>query len=157
MSLADKCGRVKGKKGKMKFVFLLAVWLFVLSVEAKLRSKVDIKEQLEAVEDLVGRILPAHKKSFKFVPLKRKGGKDAFEIDGLTIKATSGVAAASGLHYYLRHVAKASVHWGRNRTGFNVDHLPAKLPEAKKPIRKATGQSFRYYFNAVTYGYSSAW
>jgi alpha-N-acetylglucosaminidase len=140
---------------------LLLLLLFLSATHAdsiKLQSKVTLSDQLKAVEELVGRVLPAHKKSFKFEKLAATTeGKDSFELEGLTIRATSGVAAASGLHYYLRHVAKSSIHWGRNRTGFNVDHLPAKLPPVKKRVRKITGQSFRYYFNAVTYGYSSAW
>ena len=125
----------------------------------KLRSRTPLKEQLGGAAKLASRILPKHGKAFTFEPLKhgKDGDRDAFEIEGLTIRATSGVAAASGLHYYLRTVCHASIHWGRNRTGFNVDHLPKHLPRVKKVIRKSTGHTFRYYFNAVTFGYSAAW
>lgn len=108
-------------------------------------------------QNLVGRILPRHKNSFTFEVIPGKFGEDKFEIDGTTIRATSGVAAAYGFHYYLRHVAHASVHWGRNKTGINVDHIPSVLPRAPLVIRKKSSSPFRYYFNAVTFGYSSAW
>ncbi len=85
---------------------------------------------------------------------------DSFELESpeentLRIAASSGVAAASGLRHYLNEYAFASISWGRNGTGVNMAHLKS-LPTLKEIVRKETKQKYRYYFNAVTFGYSAS-
>jgi hypothetical protein len=127
--------------------------------------QVSLSEQLVAAKELAERVLPAHlSKRISFLPLKVESGSkdvwDAFELESpsrghLQVFASSGVAAASGLRYFLSRFARASISWGRDGTGVNVAHLD-KLPTLEGRVRKQTKQKYRYYFNAVTFGYSSA-
>jgi hypothetical protein len=126
------------------------------------KTKVPLSEQLLAAESLVRRVLPKHLcEKISFEPIESGTNiLDGFSLDSpeehhLRIRATSGVAAASGLRYYLNRYAFASVHWGRNNTGTNVAHLK-RLPTLKTAVTKQTKQRYRYYFNAVTFGYSAA-
>ncbi len=119
--------------------------------QPRTRVSTPLPEQLQAARLLVGRLLPRHADSFLFEALTvPKGAREAFEVEGLTIRASSGVAAAAALRFYLTRIARASVQWGRNRTGLNIDHLPQRLPPVPRVIRRKTSHAFRYYFNAVT-------
>nr|XP_033332783.1 alpha-N-acetylglucosaminidase [Megalopta genalis] len=82
-------------------------------------------------------------------------GKDTFTIEKnsagkIEVTGTSGVAAAWGLHYYLKHYCNAHVSW----EGAQLE-LPATLPDVR--VNVTSNDRFRYYQNVCTFGYSSVW
>ncbi|XP_078036800.1 N-acetyl-alpha-glucosaminidase [Augochlora pura] len=82
-------------------------------------------------------------------------GKDTFTIrknsaGKIEVAGTSGVAAAWGVHYYLKHYCNAHVSWEGVQLG-----LPATLPDVQ--VNVTSNDRFRYYQNVCTFGYSSVW
>ncbi|KAL1130693.1 hypothetical protein AAG570_011934, partial [Ranatra chinensis] len=66
------------------------------------------------------------------------------------VKGSSAVAAAWGIHHYLRHFCNCHLSWEYNRI-----QLPLSLPEANVNI--TANDRLRYYQNVCTYGYSFVW
>ncbi|XP_061565286.1 alpha-N-acetylglucosaminidase-like [Cololabis saira] len=65
---------------------------------------------------------------------------------------TSGVAAAAGVHNYLKYFCRCHVSWTGNQLT-----LPDPLPRIRGVLRISTAHRFRYYQNVCTSSYSSVW
>lgn len=82
-------------------------------------------------------------------------GMDEYEISdgmrGIVIKATSGVAAASGFNHYLKYYCGYTVG-----ALFRVGNLPEVPPAVGTTIHKKTPFHYRYLYNYCTFGYTYA-
>lgn len=109
-----------------------------------------------AAYDLIGRVLPLHKKQFVVSALPVGDGKDIFEIESkdgkIVLRGNNGVAIAAALYYYLDEYCHCQVTWN----GANLK-LPAKLPLVKQKVQRTTPYTYRYYLNYCTFNYSMAW
>ena len=91
-------------------------------------------------------------------------GLDAFELaegsapGSVTVRGSTTSSLASGVLWYLKYTANASVSWGVDGTGDNLNGVRAavKLP-APKPLRVESKAKWRYYMNVCTVSYSMAW
>ncbi|XP_056672707.1 alpha-N-acetylglucosaminidase [Monodelphis domestica] len=75
------------------------------------------------------------------------GGGTPVQVTG-----SSGVAAAAGLHRYLRDFCGCHVAW----SGAQL-RLPEPLPEVPKKLIEITPNRYRYYLNICTPSYSFVW
>jgi len=137
--------------------------------------------QVEAVLGLVGRLLgPKHRASFdlELIEPQPVSGNDLFlllpstttsttttttttsgEVEAATVvsvRGSSGVALASGVYWYLKHLCNASVTWGNHRTGDNLI-LPDPLPRVTELVVVNAPVRWRYYMNVCTLSYSAVW
>ncbi|CAH1772956.1 unnamed protein product [Owenia fusiformis] len=117
------------------------------------------QQQAKAVMDMIGRLLPNLTNSF-YVSVDKKLGpvnKDTFQISTMSgqlqIQGTSGVAAAWGLHYYLKYYCGCHISWGGRQL-----NIPTPMPRVPYPgVKKTSNDRFRYYQNVCTVSYSFAW
>ncbi|KAH9517193.1 Multidrug resistance-associated protein 4, variant 2 [Dermatophagoides farinae] len=113
------------------------------------------------------RLLPQHYKYFiiivdhHFIDDNGGGGYlDRFKIESIhkkqkiKITATTAVAAANGLHYYLKYVTNSSISWSGDQININIDDIP---PMIDHTIEMTIREKFRYYQNACTTSYSMVW
>ncbi|XP_065562829.1 alpha-N-acetylglucosaminidase-like isoform X2 [Artemia franciscana] len=114
--------------------------------------------QEKAVRDLLIRLIPDVYSSFEITvdPTIFNDDQISFKIlktsENSTVKITgnSGVAAAWGVHHYLRNFCNCHISWDGDQL-----KLPEILPNASVELRSA--DRYRYYQNVCTFGYSSAW
>ncbi|XP_076231245.1 N-acetyl-alpha-glucosaminidase [Calliopsis andreniformis] len=114
--------------------------------------------QAKAANGVAERLLGAERaKLFTMMVDPNYGpiGKDTFSISKtplgkIEIVGTSGVAAAWGLHYYLKHYCNVHISWEGNQL-----ELPNTLPDAY--VNVTSNDRFRYYQNVCTMGYTFAW
>eukprot|EP00823_Brevimastigomonas_motovehiculus_P005788 TRINITY_DN436_c0_g1_i1.p1 TRINITY_DN436_c0_g1~~TRINITY_DN436_c0_g1_i1.p1 ORF type:complete len:837 (-),score=242.95 TRINITY_DN436_c0_g1_i1:239-2749(-) len=81
--------------------------------------------------------------------------KDATSPYSVTISASSGVALASGLNYYIKYFCNGHFSWGVNGTG-NQLNLPTPLPKIGTAVRIESPVQYRYSWNVCTFGYTMA-
>ena len=83
---------------------------------------------------------------------------------GIKVSGDTPLSITAGIGHYLTHVANASISW----TATGGDNIHQALPPSTLPPLPQGGQtvtrtaiggenSFRYYFNTCTYGYSMVW
>jgi len=111
---------------------------------------------LAAARALIARVVPKSAGRFKVEAIPDSAGHDAFEVAGagdtIVLRGSSGVAIASGLDWYLEHVA------GVNPSlPLRPITLPNPLPRVPAPVRVTTRYHVRYFFNYCTFSYSMAW
>ncbi len=108
-----------------------------------------------AVARLATRLLGDGARHFAFESIPAENGNDVFEVEAqegrATIRGSSGVAMASGLHWYLKYYCQCHVSWCGNQLA-----LPGPLPDAPR-FRHTSPYRYRYYFNYCTFSYSMAW
>jgi alpha-N-acetylglucosaminidase len=112
--------------------------------------------QLRAAEALVARVVHEAASCFALELIPPADGLDVFELEAyggtVVLRGSSGVALASALHWYLRHVA-----------GVNVSHplepvrLTSPLPAVPRRVRRTTPHRYRYFLNYCTFAYTMAW
>lgn len=87
-------------------------------------------------------------------PLLFSENKDVFSVRTsqglLNIRASSGVAALWGFHYYLKKYCKSHISWQVQRVS-----MPSPLPEVDEVV--VANDRFRYYQNVCTASYSFVW
>ncbi len=70
-------------------------------------------ESSKVTQNLIERILPGRESDFVFKRVDSKSDKDFFDIDSengkIIISGNDSIAMASGLNWYLKHVAKCQV------------------------------------------------
>lgn len=120
-------------------------------------SAANPKSQLQAANDLIKRVLKDRSVHFTTALLPAQAdGKDHFEISRagkkILLRGSSGVAIASALNYYLRHIAHCDITWN----GTNLQ-LPVKLPLPSTVIARQTPYPDRYYMNYCTFNYTMSW
>lgn len=127
--------------------------------------------QEAAAEALLNRLLPTHVSSFvfKIVPKEACHGHSCFILtnfnpsskDGpeITIKGTTGVELASGLHWYLKYWCGAHISWDKTG-GAQIASIPnpGSLPPVKdEGVMIQRPVPWNYYQNVVTSSYSFVW
>lgn len=107
-----------------------------------------------SVDHLCQRLLGDRASGFSFHRKQVVGGPDAFTIAAtagkVRITGNSELSMASGLHWYLKHVAHSHVSWNGDQL-----KLPTVLPDAQ--ISRSSPYKHGFYFNYCTFSYSMAW
>ena len=109
---------------------------------------------------LLERLLGPRAEAVAVERIEGAEGRDRFEVEAdggrVTLRGTSPVAVASGLHWYLRRSCRVDVSWDSLCGNGPLDlWLPAAFPPAPA-VRRESPHRFRYYFNYVTFSYSLA-
>lgn len=123
----------------------------------KTKSKTSPDEQALAVKQLVKRLIPQRVGDFlidvdaSLAP----PGRDAFQLQNVSgkiqITGSTGYAAASGFHYYLKYFCGCHISWSGDQL-----QLPYKLPPVRL-VKIIFNDRFRYYQNVCTASYSTVW
>lgn len=125
-------------------VFLAAVAVAVVSV---------VSFAANPVNGLLERIDAGASKKFVTEVKASADGKDYFEVgrrgDRVLVRGNNYVSVATGINWYLKHVAGVHLSWN----GMTAK-LPVKLPLPDSTIRKSTDKKLRYDFNYCTYSYT---
>jgi len=117
-------------------------------------------DPINAVQGLVTRLLGDAKYAgmitWQVIPADPTTGNDVFELDFAAgkpvIRGNSGVALASGFHWYLKYTLNASIAWGRNGTGNQVataqaySAFPAPTGGASRTVSSV---KYRYAYNGA--------
>eukprot|EP00042_Codosiga_hollandica_P039358 m.329171 g.329171 ORF g.329171 m.329171 type:complete len:823 (+) comp55597_c0_seq2:203-2671(+) len=120
-----------------------------------------------AVRLLIARFLPQHSHSFllEIINVTSSNITAYFTISQqpcssagrcVLLQGMDAVSLSSGFHWYLKYVANSSVSW----LGDQLDQLrqAPSLPLPADTIRMQSQYAYRYYFNPVTFAYSTfAW
>ncbi|GJE89695.1 glycoside hydrolase family 89 protein [Phanerochaete sordida] len=108
------------------------------------------------LQGIIERRLPQHAGKISFSSLQ--GGGDSFVVrEGnssgtVSVSCTSTSACARGLYTYLTEVGGVDIFW----TGSRLHELQTPLPKVTSPITGASIVPYRYHFNTVTFGYTTA-
>ncbi|KAI0785331.1 alpha-N-acetylglucosaminidase [Irpex lacteus] len=112
---------------------------------------------LSGIHSLVRRRIPQHANSFQFNIINGTG--DSFtvsdtdsEAGGVTIGCTTLSACARGLYTYCTEVGNVDIWW----TGSRLHELKTPLPKVGNTIHGSSIVPWRYHFNTVTFGYTTA-
>jgi alpha-N-acetylglucosaminidase len=110
----------------------------------------------QAAAGIIRRILPAKADQFILEAIPAEKGRDVFELESrdgrIVVRGSSGVAIASGWHYYLTNYCHCQVSlWGNNLA------LPEPLPPLPEKVRRVSPWKHRYYLNFCAFTYSVAW
>lgn len=73
----------------------------------------------------------------------------------IRISGSSGVALASGFHWYLKHSCNASVLYGHQSIANAA--IPATWPSIPTTVTMQSPVQWQYYMNVCTHSYSAAW
>ena len=118
----------------------------------------------QGLYDLVERRLPGHCEDFSFVLVDGATRLNASELandeysvsthsnGSIVISGTSLSALSTGLRRYLTDIANVDIYW------FIADRLDKTASPLPRPRKNITGQSivpWRYYFNTVTFSYTT--
>lgn len=124
-----------------------------------LKTTTSPQVQEAAVHGLVQRLLGHRAAEFTITVQPDLGPKDrdTYRLqngEGRTVHVTgsSGIAAALGVHNYLKQWCGCHIAW----SGSQLD-TPTPLPAISEPVQVTTQDRFRYYQNACTVSYSFAW
>lgn len=129
-------------------------------------------DQESAAKAVLKRLLPSHTHSFLFKIVSKDvcGGHSCFLINNyykessrngpeISIKGTTAVEIASGLHWYLKYWCGAHVSWDKTG-GVQIASIPkpGSLPHVKdKGVMIQRPVPWNYYQNVVTSSYSYVW
>ncbi|XP_037349611.1 alpha-N-acetylglucosaminidase [Talpa occidentalis] len=126
------------------------------------KAAADEAREAEAVRALLVRLLgPARAAGFSVSverALAAEAGLDTYRLSGggagarVRVRGSTGVAAAAGLHRYLRDFCGCHVAW----SGAQL-RLPRPLPAVPGELTAATPNRYRYYQNVCTQSYSFVW
>ncbi|XP_051894462.1 alpha-N-acetylglucosaminidase isoform X2 [Pristis pectinata] len=117
--------------------------------------------QTEAAQELCRRLLGPRAGDFVLTVNRRLAGAEAqaqtFELSSLPdgrvwVVGSTGVAAASGLYWYLRAFCGCHVSWSGRQLS-----LPTPLPRLPRLLKITAPDRLRYYQNVCTYSYSFVW
>ncbi|KAL2829302.1 putative alpha-N-acetylglucosaminidase [Aspergillus pseudoustus] len=136
----------------MKFSAIAGV-LFAASTAWGLSTK--------GIQNLLHRRLPAHANDFQFWLVNVKTNdttNDHYTVTTtkkgeILVEGNSLSALSSGLHRYLTDVAGVDIFW---YIGSRLDQAPRTLPKLTDVLEGTSIVPWRYYFNTVTFSYTSA-
>ncbi|XP_012864259.1 PREDICTED: alpha-N-acetylglucosaminidase [Dipodomys ordii] len=140
---------------------VLATALGLLLLAGAGGSAGDEAREAAAVRALVARLLGPGPAANFLVSVERslaaESGSDTYSLSGggeapVRVRGSTGVAAAAGLHRYLRDFCGCQVAWSSSQL-----HLPWPLPEVPEELTEATPNRYRYYQNVCTQSYSFVW
>ncbi|XP_006901783.1 PREDICTED: alpha-N-acetylglucosaminidase [Elephantulus edwardii] len=122
----------------------------------------DEAQEAAAVRALLVRLLGPGPAADFSVTVQRslavESGLDTYRLSGggaekpVRVAGSTGVAAAAGLHRYLRDFCGCHVAWSGSQL-----HLPRPLPSVPEELVEATPNRYRYYQNVCTHSYSFVW
>ncbi|KAH9290684.1 hypothetical protein KI387_034801, partial [Taxus chinensis] len=134
------------------------------------RAPAEVQEA--AAAGILHRLLPSHASAFHFQIVSKDecGGHTCFLINNhnfsgktgypeITIKGTTGVELAAGLHWYLKHYCGAHLSWDKTG-GVQLASVPrpGSLPIVHSGgFRVQRPVPWNYYQNAVTSSYTFVW
>lgn len=109
---------------------------------------------MQVIDGLVSRVLGESAAEQFVIRLEdRKTQTDYFELSSkdnkIVVIASTALAAASGIHWYLKHYLKINLTWcGCQKK------IEGEWPTLQETIYKQTPYTYKYYMNYCTYGYS---
>uniref|UniRef100_A0A8C2P600 Hydroxysteroid 17-beta dehydrogenase 1 n=1 Tax=Capra hircus TaxID=9925 RepID=A0A8C2P600_CAPHI len=122
----------------------------------------DAAREAAAVRELLVRLLGPGPAAAFSVSVERslatESGLDTYRLSGggagarVQVLGSTGVAAAAGLHRYLRDFCGCHVAWSGSQL-----RLPQPLPAVPEELTEATPNRYRYYQNVCTQSYSFLW
>ncbi|XP_059236883.1 alpha-N-acetylglucosaminidase [Mustela nigripes] len=123
----------------------------------------DEAREAAAVRELLARLLGPGPAAAFSVSVQRslaaESGLDTYRLSGgggagapVRVLGSTGVAAAAGLHRYLRDFCGCHVAWSGSQL-----RLPEPLPAVPEELTEATPNRYRYYQNVCTHSYSFVW
>uniref|UniRef100_F6V812 Alpha-N-acetylglucosaminidase n=1 Tax=Equus caballus TaxID=9796 RepID=F6V812_HORSE len=122
----------------------------------------DEAREAAAVRALLTRLLGPGPAAAFSVSVERalaaESGLDTYRLSGggagarVQLLGSTGVAAAAGLHRYLRDFCGCHVAWSGSQL-----RLPQPLPAVPEVLTEATPNRYRYYQNVCTHSYSFVW
>ncbi|KAK7695253.1 hypothetical protein QCA50_002443 [Cerrena zonata] len=135
----------------MKRSLLKAVLVFVGFLQ------VSFALDFSGIHGLIQRRLPQHTEYFTFGQLPGSGdryiiGDTEGITGGITISCTSLSACSRGLYVYLTDFGNVDIWW----TGSRLDQLELPPLPVGTPVSGEAIVPFRYHFNTVTFGYTTA-
>ena len=112
-------------------------------------------EQCLAAKSVLERTIGAEKlNNFRFILNSEKVGNDYYTVGKngglIVVEGNSPVALCRGAYHYLKSYCNSIVTWSGKRI-----EMPEELPEPA--INVKSPYKYRYYFNVVTHGYSTAY
>ena len=122
----------------------------------KKRENIPFTLDTEEFYGLVERVSnPVYVRHIRVEQMVSSDGMDAYELHPdngkILIRATSGVAAASAFHYYLKEFCGYTVG-----PLFRTGTLPEVPPTITEVIKKRSPFHYRYLYNYCTFGYTYA-
>ncbi|MDY8138543.1 alpha-N-acetylglucosaminidase [Aquimarina sp. 2201CG5-10] len=137
----------------MKFLFFLPAFL-LLSCNSPKKTDNQNNSKQKAIEVLQRNIGAENLKNFEFSLNPDDEPLDHYEIkkvdNKIKITANTPVALCRGTYDYLKSHCNSIISW----SGSNII-VPEELPAVDKKVK--TPYQFRYYFNVVTHGYTTAY
>ncbi|KAG2148979.1 glycoside hydrolase family 89 protein [Suillus clintonianus] len=142
---------------RLKSTLLLVVVARIISTSAH-------SNDLSGLYALVKRRMPSHSNAFIFnLSTSISSDADTFKIrdashdegDGsakIYIECTTISACARGLYTYVTEFGGVDIWW----TGSRLDQLPQQLPTIQEPVTRSAIVPYRYFFNTVTFDYTTA-
>lgn len=119
---------------------------------------------VDGLYNLVNRRVPQHAGAFRFALASGNNtGLDTFTLRDVTsqddscgaqidIECNSISACARGLYTYVTEFGGVDIWW----TGSRLDQIADSLPSVGTPVTRSSVVRYRYFFNTVTFSYTTA-
>lgn len=140
----------------MKSRHLLLSLIFIVAgftLNAASPKKSEAKE-IEAITQLVNRIIPGNAQNFEFRIIPQDKKKDTYSIEDLDGKilicGNNANSMAVALNYYLNNFCNTSVSWYAEVPVV----MPETMPEVGGKITSTARVDRRFFLNYCTYGYT---
>ncbi|MEF9959279.1 MAG: alpha-N-acetylglucosaminidase [Niameybacter sp.] len=109
---------------------------------------------MKEIKSLISRVLDVDTASKFAIHLEdRKTAHDYFELstieNQIQVKASNVLAAASGVHWYMKHYLNMNITWCGSQK-----QTKEPWPVIDGTVYKETPYTYKYYLNYCTYGYS---
>lgn len=133
----------------IKAIFRITVLIVCITSCAERKENQPLESQ-EVLKRLIGE---EKSKAFDF-ELVADDNQEWFEVrnndDKIIVTANSQIALCRGAYDYLKNECSSIISWSGKKIA-----IPKKLPEVNRRVE--TPYQFRYYFNVVTHGYTTAY
>ena len=140
----------------MKSRHLLLSLIFIVAgftLNAASPKKSEAKE-IEAITQLVNRIIPGNAQNFEFRIIPQDKKKDTYSIEDINGKilicGNNANSLAVALNYYLNNYCNASVSWYAEVPVV----MPETMPKVGSKITSTARVNRRFFLNYCTYGYT---
>ena len=140
----------------MKSRHLLLSLIFIVAgftLNAASPKKSEAKE-IEAITQLVNRIIPGNAQNFEFRIIPQDKKKDTYSIEDINGKilicGNNANSLAVALNYYLNNYCNASVSWYAEVPVV----MPETMPKVGSKITSTARVDRRFFLNYCTYGYT---
>ncbi|MEP5362574.1 MAG: alpha-N-acetylglucosaminidase [Reichenbachiella sp.] len=133
---------------KSQIIIFLIVTIFISSCDEP-----SSENNSNTPSEVLGRLMGQQSEIFDFELVqddKKEWFKLSIEKERVKVQANSQIALCRGGYDYLKNECKGLISWSGN----NIN-IPEKLPAVNRKVE--TPYQFRYYFNVVTHGYTTAY